>query len=125
MKQFALLTLAIILGSLIVSCSDDDPTVDTEFLATQADLNGANKSIMSDVTGGGFAHGGSDPEGNDTYRDIFANRSDLSSLPKGTIITKKTHARLSGDTKGDFMVAFAMIKRESGYNSDAGDWEWM
>ncbi len=126
MKQLALTLLAVIIGSLFVACSDDDDNnVDTEFVATQSDLNAATNSIMTNVTGGGFSHGGTDPEGNDTYRDIFSNRTDLSSLPKGTIIAKKTHARLDGDVKGDLMIAFAMVKREAGYDPDNQDWEWM
>jgi hypothetical protein len=127
MKQFQLTLLAIIITGLFVACSDDDnDNVDTEFLATQAGLNASTNVIMADITGGQFgAHNGTGISNDSTYRDIFANRTDLSSIPKGTIITKKTHKKLSDGSKGDLQVAFAMIKRESGYDSDNQDWEYV
>ena len=58
---------------------------------TQAQLDAANNPIQLDLTGGGFAHNGTDVGGDGTYRDIFGSVANLpTEIAPGTIITKNT-----------------------------------
>lgn len=129
MKKTGLIFLMLILGFafLITSCNKDDDDDDVVMVdITQAQLDAATTPIK-DFTGGNFAHGGPDgTTGDQTIRKVYGSTSNLSgTIAIGTIITKGTYAKKEDGTKGNLYVTFAMVKRESGYNSEAGDWEFI
>lgn len=124
-KQIFHYLLSAALAITLFSCSDKDDDEET-FELTQSDLDDVSNYILS-FTSGNFAHGGPDGISPDsTIRDIFASIPDLSgSIPVGTIVTKNTYKKNPDGTKSDLFVSFAMVKRESGYYSDGGDWEYI
>lgn len=128
MKKLNYLMLAVYLFSIaVVSCDEDDG--DDPFIATQDDLDAAITKIR-EVTGDefqDFPHNGTQDPGDSTYRIIYANRSSLTGdLPKGTIVTKRTYQADPDGMKTDKLyVTFAMIKRESDYDPDNANWEYV
>ena len=110
----------------------DDP--DPAFSLTQEELNKATNVKELDVTGRKYGndvsipHGGSGLSTEQTYRDIYNNGSKKSTdavNSVGTIYTKRTHMKNADGSKGNLLVTFAMVKRESGYYANGGDWEYI
>ncbi len=133
MRKYSIIFLmGIIAISLYWGCSDNDngtkPT--NEFTAEQKDLNEATNEIDLFVLGdyygtASIAHNGNpDMDAWDTYRSIYANRTDFSQVPVGTIVTKRTYLRDQNGEAGDIAVTFAMIKREEGYDPGGENWEY-
>ncbi|NBC83449.1 MAG: hypothetical protein GVY19_08710 [Bacteroidetes bacterium] len=128
-KLFLLIVLAAIFS--FVACEDEEE--DNTINITQEDLNQATISVV-DVTGNPdssdavVAHNGSDLPPDSTYREIFANVSDLTGdIEPGTIVTKKVFAATpAGEKDADRLyVSFAMVKREAGYDAENADWEYI
>lgn len=120
----------------IVSCDDDDDddnnnSNNTPFIASQADLNAATNVFELNITGKPYgdatvAHNGSTLPPDSTFRDVYSNLANKTdAISKGTIITKHTFLTNPDGSKGDLAVTFAMIKREAGYYTDGGDWEYV
>ncbi len=128
MKRARVLNLFFLIfgAALIISCSDDDDDAVEPFKATQGDLD-LVANFIGDFTGGNMAHGGPDGTSPDsTVREVFASRSLSGDIPVGTIVTKNTYKRGADGKKTDKLyVSFAMIKREAGYDSDNGNWEYV
>ncbi len=129
--DFFKVTAMILVLFTFVACSDDDDDDDgpDEILITQTQLNNADNFLM-EVTGGSrdvdIPHNGTSEPTDATIRRIYASLNNLSgTIQPGTIVTKKTHAKKEDNSLGDLQVAFAMVKREPGYDSDNGDWEYM
>ncbi len=123
-KQPLLVVASFTLIVLFASCTkDEDPLTIT---LTQSNLDAVSVYIGS-YTGGQMAHGG--PAGtspDSTVREVNASHSFGGSIPAGTIITKKTYKRgTDGQPTDELFVSFAMVKRESGYFPDGGDWEYV
>ncbi len=129
MKKLQFFASALMLLAFVgfTSCSDDDDgdTGPTKIEITQAQLDAANKAIAEKLTGGDFPHGGSGLTGDQTYRDIYGSLTNLpTEIVPGTIITKHTWKRMGND-RDDLLVAFAMVKREAGYDTANKDWEYI
>lgn len=137
MKRF-LLPLFVLsvfgLSLFLVSCTgddDDDNNNNTEFIAVQADLDASTNLFEKDITGKPYgdasvAHNGTSMPADSTFRDVYSNWSSKTDpIVKGSIITKHTFMMNPDGSKGKLQVTFAMIKRESGYYADGGDWEYV
>jgi hypothetical protein len=130
MKTKALIILVSLLaGVFFYQCESDDDE-DQKVELTQEVLNSATKHL-GDFTGQSFEasipHGG--PEGisiDSTIRAVYANVDQVgSSIDKGTLITKRTYKKNPDGTMGQLFVTFAMFKRESGYDSENANWEYV
>lgn len=101
------------------------------FKANQADLNASINVEDMDITGTEYGvdvsipHGGVDLTTDDTYRDVYSNIGLKEDIRVGAVLTKRTYLKNGDDSKGDLLVTFAMIKREEGYWSAGGDWEYI
>ena len=132
MKTKALIILMTLLaGVFFYQCeSDDEDKEDKKVELTQDKLDNAT-THLGDFTGQAFEasipHGG--PEGiniDSTIRAVYGNVSQLgASIDKGTLITKRTYKKNPDGTKGKLFVTFAMFKRESGYDSEHANWEYV
>jgi hypothetical protein len=123
----------IIILTLIIGCSEKSTTEpdNSQYLASQADLNKSTNAYLLNLTGRTFGessvpHNGTTLSPDSTYRDIFGtNPNKDDAIKKGTIITKRVFIRNADSTKGSLQVTFAMIKRESGYDTPNKDWEYV
>jgi len=101
------------------------------FIATQDDLNGATHVEDMDVTGTKYgesvsvSHNGLPQSPDSTYRDIYSSILPQEEIGVGTIFAKSVYQRFADGTKGPLLVTFAMIKRETGYFPDGGDFEFV
>ncbi len=119
-----ILAITFLLAILFGSCKKDDD--DTSITVTQTDVDAVSNFIISAT--GGFAHGGPDGVSADsTVREVFSDLSSLNgTIPIGTIVTKKTYKKgLDGNKTSTLYVSFVMVKRESGYDADHQDWEYL
>ena len=134
-KKLHLILVTIVSLSLFISSctnSDEDPPAPS-YTLTQDDMNKSTESVEEDVTGRKYGedvsipHGGSKLTSEDTYRDIYSNQTSKSTDAEslGTIYTKRTYVKNADGSKGDLLVTFAMAKREAGYFTDGGDWEYV
>lgn len=130
MKTKALIILVSLLaGVFFYQCETDDDE-DQKVELTQEALNNATNHL-GDFTGQAFEasipHGGPDGISVDsTIRAVYANVDQVgSSIDKGTLITKRTYKKNPDGTKGQLFVTFAMFKRESGYDSENANWEYV
>jgi hypothetical protein len=124
MKKWNLLSAGVIaLAMVLSSCSEDEDPV--EILITQGDLDGSINPIAT-VTGGSMAHAGALVTNADsTIREVFSNRTSLDgNISLGTIVTKNTYKKNADGSKGDLLLSFAMVKRESGYDNENENWEY-
>ncbi len=131
MKTKALIILVSLLaGMFFYQCETEDEEQDEKVELTQEELNNAT-SHLGDFTGQAFEasipHGGPDGISVDsTIRAVYGNVDQVgSSIDKGTLITKRTYKKNPDGTKGQLFVTFAMFKRESGYDSENANWEYV
>ena len=128
MKKTQILSLLTGFLALVAlsACTHDNTQDMLEIPVTQSDLDKAINHIK-DATGGTFAHGGPDGlTGDSTIRMVYASAVDISSLPVGTIITKRTYQVDKDGHKADKLYAtFALIKQGAGYNPSGGDLEYV
>ncbi|MGM0531177.1 MAG: cytochrome P460 family protein, partial [Bacteroidota bacterium] len=131
MKTKALIiVMTLLAGVFFYQCESDDDVEDKKVELTQDKLDQAT-SHLGDFTGQTFdaaiPHGGPDGISIDsTIRAVYGNVDQLgSSIEKGTLITKRTYKKNPDDSKGQLFVTFAMFKRESGYDSENADWEYV
>ena len=81
-----------------------------------------SQTITGDETGVlGKAHAGAAG-----FREVYANSAGAAGPPyaEGSIIVKDSFKN-DGGNKGDLAAVTIMVKRESGYDSDNGDWEYI
>lgn len=130
MKNFYYFLAMILLSALVVtSCSeDDDDDNDTamEYTLTQALFLSASNDIQTNINTGAMAHNGNDTlNGTDTFRDVYTNMTDVNgtAMP-GDVITKFVYGKDANGDKGALQVAFAMVKQESEFGADHGNWYW-
>ena len=132
MKTTAALAVVCICAALVFSCasaSDDPNMTGKDSYAGYASWTKVNAETISvDSTGVlGRAH-----EGSAGFREVYVNAagkpvSDGSAAlpyPFGSIIVKESF-KSSGGSKGDMSAITIMVKREDGYDSDNGDWEYV
>lgn len=131
MKRFNYLLSIFALSFLLTftSCSDDDDDKDTamEYVLTESMFNTATNAIQTNINNGARAHNGdSTMTGTDTFRDVFTNMSDVNGQASpGDIIIKRVYGKdENGDKNINPSVAFAMVKQESGFGDDSGNWYW-
>lgn len=133
-KLFYSITFILGLSLLISSCKNDNTqTPEPSYTLTQTDLNNSTQNVEMDVTGRKYGsdvsipHGGSNLTTEETYRDIYKNASKKSTNADapGTVYTKRTYMKNADGSKGALLVTFAMAKRETGYYTDGGDWEYV
>jgi hypothetical protein len=134
MNKHLLSTLIFIFGLavLFTSCKNDSEDPAPSYTLTQDALNNSTGEVEMNVTGKKYGedvsipHGGSGLTFNDTYRDIYTSTAKSTSASSaGTVFTKRTYVKNADGSKGDLLVTFAMAKREAGYYSDGGDWEYV
>jgi hypothetical protein len=126
LKIFVTLILSVTFIAFFSSCDNSKDEEEQVVEITQAQLDAANNSLLLDLTGGGFEHGGMVAGGENTYRDIFGSAANLpANIAPGTIITKKTWMAEEGQKTDKLLVSFAMVKRESGYDPVNQDWEYL
>ncbi|MBT3802656.1 MAG: hypothetical protein HOG05_16025 [Bacteroidetes bacterium] len=129
LSSYVIVFAGLVMSFYFVSCEKDDPNA--PFVAVQDDLNMATNDFDLNVTGKPYgdatiSHNGSSMPADSTFRDIFTNlKKNADDVEKGTIITKHTYLMDNAGMKSDLQVTFAMIKRESGYFADGGDWEYV
>ncbi len=130
-KLFLMLAIAGFIALSSGCKKDEDPQEAETYTLTQTDLNQATGAEDLDVTGSPYgqdvtiAHNGMAVSADSTFRDIYSNISSSESITLGTIFTKKTYLMNADGSKGMLQVTFAMAKREAGYNTDGGDWEYV
>lgn len=124
------LLICAVLLLFATSCKNEsDP--EPMYNMTQADLNKSTQVEDTDVTGTKYGadvsipHGGQNLTSDDTYRDIYSSVGPNGEITMGTIFTKRTYIKNADGSKGDLLVTFAMAKRESGYYTSGGDWEYV
>jgi hypothetical protein len=134
MKRNLTLIFIFTLGLMIFtsSCNNNDDPADPTYTLTQADLNKATAGADLNVTGTKYGedvsipHNGQPVPPGATYRDIYTQTTkSVSANGLGTIYTKRTYAKNADGSKGDLLVTFAMAKRETGYFTEGGDWEYV
>lgn len=129
------------LGMFLFSCDDDDNNGDddddnhndTTFTLSQDILNGSINEVKIGLIGPfttaadsviSIGHPGDDADS--TFRDVYSNMADASlAAQPGDLITKRTYAMNGDGSRGALKATFAMFKRESGYNTVSGDWEYV
>ncbi|MDA3939206.1 MAG: cytochrome P460 family protein [Spirochaetia bacterium] len=130
-KLFILLFILSILSfNLYAGGGTEDltPTQASEFssYASWTKVNG--ETITGDITGFlGAAH-----ERSKGFREIYVNDigqpvefgNQAYPFPEGSIIVKESFENNKG-SKGDLSNLTIMVKRESAYSSDYGDWEYI
>lgn len=119
----------------VASCkNDNNETPEPSYTLTQGELNESTKDVEISVTGRKYGsdvsipHGGANLTTEETYRDIYSNAGSKKSTAAnamGTVYTKRTYVKNADGSKGDLLVTFAMAKREAGYFTDGGDWEYV
>ena len=121
---------------LFASCGDEQSTDEessentetSQSILTQEMLNTVTTMVGEKLVGppmeddANFTHAGG-------IRTVYTNMTDASAPAQpGDIIVKHSYLDADQDGTEDSMVPnmiFAMRKREAGYNSDMGDWEWV
>lgn len=107
---------------------DLTPTKESDFADYTSWTKVNSETITGDVTGVlGAAH-----KRSKGFREIFVNEIGQSvefgtsdyPFPRGSIIVKESYKNKSG-SKGAMDNLTIMVKRESGYSSDYGDWEYI
>lgn len=127
----AFATVVLALAVSISSCTNDSDDPDPVITLTQEILNQSVNAEDLNVSGTPYGqdvsipHNGSTISPDSTLRDIYSNVAANASIAPGTVFTKRTHMMNPDGSKGDLQVTFAMIKRESGYNADGGDFEYV
>lgn len=123
----------VILGILIMglaTCASTDATKTKamDFANYQNWTKVNSETITGDVSGAlGSAH-----EGTQGFREVYVNMTgEAVSLgktaypyPEGTILVKESF-KDSGGKKGDLANITIMVKREGGFDSGNGDWEYL
>jgi len=133
MKYLTAVAGVLVVCALIVSCassgSKDTNKTDVDVLTGYASWPKVNsETITGDATGVlGKAH-----EGSDGFREVYANAvaqrvssgsADLP-YPLGSIIVKEAYKN-AGGSKGDMTSITVMVKREDGYDTENGNWEYL
>lgn len=123
-----------ILGILSISLfaggdsEDSTPTLSSDFADYSSWTKVNSETITGDITGVlGLAH-----ERSKGFREIYVNRIGLPvelgksayPFPVGSIIVKEAYKNKSG-SKGAMDNLTIMVKRESEYSSEHGDWEFI
>ncbi len=107
---------------------DATPTQTSDFINYSSWAKVNSETITGDVTGVlGAAH-----ERSKGFREIYVNETGLAvergeadyPFPEGTIIVKESFDNDNG-SKGDLSNLTIMVKRESGYSPDYGNWEYI
>lgn len=131
MKRFNYLLGIVFLSFLftVTSCTDDDDDNDNdtemEYILTSEMFNSASNAIELNINTGASAHNGTAQTGEDTFRDVYTNMTDVNGAAKpGDVITKFVYGKNENGEKSDLLVAFAMVKQESGFGDDHGNWYW-
>ena len=126
------LLIVAVVSLILMTCMStgtDPNATQAQAFSGYADWSKVNSEpISGDATGFlGSVHGG--PKG---IREIYVNsigkaasdgNADLP-YPAGTIIVKESYDSDDGQ-KGKLKDLTIMVKRESGYNSENGDWEYL
>lgn len=123
-----LAVVSLILVTCVSTGSDPNATQAQAFSGYTGWSKVNSEPISGDATGFlGNVHGG--PTG---IREVFVNpigkavsdgEADLP-YPKGTILVKESYDSDDGE-KGKLKDLTIMVKRESGYDSENGDWEYL
>jgi hypothetical protein len=125
-NRFFISAVMVLMVLFTLSCSNDNDA-NPEYNITQAELD-AVSGFIGEYTGGTMAHGGPDGTSADsTIRLVYASISSLDGdIPVGTIVAKNTYKRgADGNKTDELFVSFAMVKREAGYNTEGGDFEYI
>lgn len=130
MKRLVVLSLVCVAA---VSCmtpgsNDPDRTTPDAF----ADYTGWLKVNPETITGDSTGLLGRAHEGASGFREVYVNArgEDASNgsaalpYPQGTVIVKESYADSNGD-KGRMSGLTIMAKRESGYDPENGNWEYL
>ncbi|MCF6334538.1 MAG: cytochrome P460 family protein [Spirochaetales bacterium] len=130
-KLFIALFIFVIISTVIYAggnSEDATPTQTSEFINYSSWAKVNAETITGDVTGVlGAAH-----ERSKGFREIYVNEIGLPvesgeedyPFPEGTIIVKESFKNDKG-SKGALSNLTVMVKRESGYSPDYGDWEYI
>ena len=130
MKQLLIICAAVALLLSCMSSGSSDPNATTaEDFSDYASWQKANaETITGDPSGVlGNAH-----EGASGLREIYVNSvgaamfaaNERGPYPVGTIVLKESFKSDSG-AKGSLTGITVMVKREAGYDSENGDWEYL
>lgn len=122
-------TVVVLSSILLISCGNDDDST----ASVETDQDRVNKSTMvweERITGDKYGadvsipHGGDSLTFDETNRDVYATQANSASIEVGTVITKRIYKKNTDGSNGDLLTTFAMIKRELGFWTDGGDWEY-
>lgn len=129
-KAGRIISLVLACGVILVSCTTDPDASDLSVLDGYASWVRVNEST---ITGDelGFL-GGSVHEGATGFREIYVNPigqrvslgEDQTPFPVGSVLVKESFTG-AGGVQGDLADITVMVKRETGYDSENGDWEYM
>lgn len=126
---FALIAVILFIMSCATRASDDSNATQVNAYSGYASWNKVNSTtITGDRTGIlGNAH-----EGSAGFREVYVNSAGLpvssgsAAVPyaEGSIILKEAY-KDSGGAKGALESLTVMVKRESGYDGENGNWEYI
>lgn len=129
--RLAIASVVAIFAVALVSCSTTDPnaTSVSEFSGYEAWTKVNAEPITGDRTG---TLGRNIHEGEAGFRDVFVNPvgqavatgAQDGPYPVGTIVVKNSYAGDNGQI-GDLSGVTVMVKRDAGYDSENGDWEYV
>ena len=128
MGKLGIGVVACLVVVLFLSCGTPDPNAaavsDFEGYASWTKVNA--QPITGDTTGDlGRAH-----EAAQGFREVYVNRigeagfSGSGEFPEGTIVVKESFNESDGQ-KGDLTAITVMVKREDGFDSENGNWEYV
>lgn len=123
------LSVLVLSAFLLISCgSDDDSSSNVETDQDRIDKSTMvwEKAITGDKYGADVSipHGGESLTFDETNRDVYSTQANSDAVEVGTVITKRTYKKNTDGINGDLLTTFAMIKREVGFWTDGGDWEY-
>ena len=128
-RLLLLILVAVVLVTSCVSIADRDRLRTPDFRDFESWYK-VNKQPLTGDAGGLLQGKHLDTEGirevyvNDNGRPVFRGEVQLP-FPAGTIIVKDTYYADKGGSRGRRWNITVMRKRESGYDSDNGDWEYV
>ena len=130
--KIGILTLALtaLLVFTLATCASTDAGKTP--VADFADYQSWTKINTETITGDISAMLGSAHEGNKGFREVYVNETGEAAalgnaaypFPEGTIVVKESY-KDAGGSKGSLANLTIMVKRDGGYDSDNGDWEYL
>lgn len=114
------------------AATKDDGSCKYPFSVTQSNINNSTTTVVLNGTGTTYGSASTPHDGNmanmdlnSTLRSVYTNLSTKSgTISVGTIFTKRVYKNNNG-SPDSLRATFTMVKREAGYWTEGGDWEYI